>query len=630
MQISNCIKALPSTGGTCDARGPLVIKSPATVPEFDADPFAGVTKPVTLLLGPGTISVSQTIAITTGQVWLIGGPTADANVGLHQSVVLNWTGTGSPLFSVSGSAAQGTHLVGIALDNHGTATVGIDIESGAGDVILDDVVIAQPATPFSVAGIAAGMGAGPGTNPATTYNVNNLTLRNVSLYSAAPIGIFLSQVAASALLEDVKVSGSTVSSGTVTTSGGSATVGWASGSTFSTNWVGSPITINNVIYTVASFTSGTSLTITPAAQTSGTYSYTGPSFDLQLGDPTGGRGVIAVHSIGSIYGVPVNGKTPVYLARVENALFSGSYFEQANSITPASYSVETTGSAYARNVSLVGSTFRSVAASSGTVNTGTNGSCGASGTSVCLTSPSPLFVTDGSWNNQTIYIGPYPYVIQTVTDTTHLTLKTSAGNQTASYFLAGTSAFDLNSPVAQVSVMDSHMTGFANPGYLFHVAQPPQKAVAIGNDLQFTGGLVADSTASVTYLSNTAASARLPDQIAGGGPLTITKAMASGVNDKGTSSGSVTFDASLGNTQKLTLNGITTGNLINCQAGEWLAFDVVGDGTSTHTFTWGTNFKGGTNITGAPQTNAGEHNRQSFYCESSGTAWATGPMQSGT
>jgi len=61
-----------------------------------------------------------------------------------------------------------------------------------------------------------------------------------------------------------------------------------------------------------------------------------------------------------------------------------------------------------------------------------------------------------------------------------------------------------------------------------------------------------------------------------------------------TFSATPTFDASLGNTQKITLTAnVSSSTLLNAGAGESLRFIVCQDATGGRTFTWPSNVKGG-------------------------------------
>jgi hypothetical protein len=64
-----------------------------------------------------------------------------------------------------------------------------------------------------------------------------------------------------------------------------------------------------------------------------------------------------------------------------------------------------------------------------------------------------------------------------------------------------------------------------------------------------------------------------------------------------------TFDASLGNTQKVTLTGsVTSSTLSNAKAGQWLFFIICQDATGSRTFAWPTNVKGGMTVGGTLST----------------------------
>jgi hypothetical protein len=78
--------------------------------------------------------------------------------------------------------------------------------------------------------------------------------------------------------------------------------------------------------------------------------------------------------------------------------------------------------------------------------------------------------------------------------------------------------------------------------------------------------------------------------------LDVAKSIASGLNTV-TFSATPTFDASLGNTQKITLAGnVTASTLSNASAGEQINFIVCQDATGNWTFVWPTNVKGGMTV----------------------------------
>jgi hypothetical protein len=82
-----------------------------------------------------------------------------------------------------------------------------------------------------------------------------------------------------------------------------------------------------------------------------------------------------------------------------------------------------------------------------------------------------------------------------------------------------------------------------------------------------------------------------------------------------------TFDASLGNTQKITLTGnVTSSTLSNAMAGEMINFVVCQDATGSRTLVWPSNIKGAMTIGSAPST----CNVQSFVFDGT-NAYALGP-----
>ncbi|GEM_PF-941271 len=88
-----------------------------------------------------------------------------------------------------------------------------------------------------------------------------------------------------------------------------------------------------------------------------------------------------------------------------------------------------------------------------------------------------------------------------------------------------------------------------------------------------------------------------------------------------TFSGTPTFDASLGNTQKITLTGnVTSSTLANASAGEQLNFIICQDSTGSRTFVWPSNVKGAMTI----GSTASKCSAQSFVFDGS-NAEATSP-----
>jgi hypothetical protein len=80
------------------------------------------------------------------------------------------------------------------------------------------------------------------------------------------------------------------------------------------------------------------------------------------------------------------------------------------------------------------------------------------------------------------------------------------------------------------------------------------------------------------------------------------RALAAGVNLV-ESSTTPTFDASMGNTQRITLaDDVTSSTLTNAAVGQTLNFLICQDGAGSHTFVWPTNVKGGMTISAGSST----------------------------
>jgi len=101
--------------------------------------------------------------------------------------------------------------------------------------------------------------------------------------------------------------------------------------------------------------------------------------------------------------------------------------------------------------------------------------------------------------------------------------------------------------------------------------------------------------------------------------LDVAKSIVSGVNTV-TFSATPTFDASLGNTQKITLTGnVTSSTLSNASTGQTINFLIRQDATGSRTFVWPTNVKGGMTIGATLNTCSA----QSFIFDGT-NAYATG------
>jgi hypothetical protein len=140
------------------------------------------------------IAINKTIAL------ICGGTASQANVTTHQTVTLNWTGGATQQILVSGSAATGWKIKGCALDNHGSATWGLDIDNSAGESILEEFSIVEPNTMYTGGGIRVG----------NTGAVVDPHFRDVNVRAAGPVGINLVYVNAHFVGEKVRSSFNTV------------------------------------------------------------------------------------------------------------------------------------------------------------------------------------------------------------------------------------------------------------------------------------------------------------------------------------------------------------------------------------------------------------------------------------
>jgi hypothetical protein len=144
----------------------------------------------------GVYAQTTQISITKTVFLECDGTASQANVTNHQTVTLNWTGGATQQILVNGAAATGWKIKGCALDNHGTATWGLDIDSAAGEALLEEFAIVQPNTTYTGGGIRVG----------NTGGVVDLHFKDVNVRSAGPVGISLVNVNAHFVGEKVRSS----------------------------------------------------------------------------------------------------------------------------------------------------------------------------------------------------------------------------------------------------------------------------------------------------------------------------------------------------------------------------------------------------------------------------------------
>ena len=139
-------------------------------------------------------------------------------------------------------------------------------------------------------------------------------------------------------------------------------------------------------------------------------------------------------------------------------------------------------------------------------------------------------------------------------------------------------------------------------------ASPTEKAVISGAGLgTFNGGVT-----TPLQLASTAATGTAPLVVAsttpvanlslsGGAGTSVSVAKLSTPVNVVTFSATPTFDASLGNTQKITLTAnVTSSTLSNATAGQTINFIICQDATGSRTFVWPTNFLNAPSINSGP------------------------------
>lgn len=131
---------------------------------------------------PGTYNFDEQIAPAKAII-LEGGVAGPNNVGNHQGPTLKWVGGATATIYLSGTPCVNSRIEGISLDNEGSATIGIQIESGR--VKLRHVGIVVPTVPFSLYGISVGLNGG--TTPGCEFE-------DVTLRQAAPINLKLARI----------------------------------------------------------------------------------------------------------------------------------------------------------------------------------------------------------------------------------------------------------------------------------------------------------------------------------------------------------------------------------------------------------------------------------------------------
>jgi hypothetical protein len=129
-------------------------------------------------ISPGIFTFATQI-LPTQSVTIKGAGASYNNLTTHCATTLTWTGGATAPFLITGTAATGTTLRDICLNNTTAAPnnppVFIDIDNGVGNTYLDHIVIDYPTVNASVAGIRWGA-----TGPVNDSHANNVFVRNTA------------------------------------------------------------------------------------------------------------------------------------------------------------------------------------------------------------------------------------------------------------------------------------------------------------------------------------------------------------------------------------------------------------------------------------------------------------------
>jgi parallel beta-helix repeat protein len=141
-KIAACIAALPATGGTVDARG---LQGAQTITQ---DIFAGVTKPVKLLLGHATFTVTGFIAADFNKIGIeIPSYVSILGVGEESTVIRQANGDNQWAIIRSKGAATNNRLENFTVDGNKANNVGanqaygIHFQAAAADSVIQHVTV---------------------------------------------------------------------------------------------------------------------------------------------------------------------------------------------------------------------------------------------------------------------------------------------------------------------------------------------------------------------------------------------------------------------------------------------------------------------------------------------------------
>lgn len=170
-KIAAAIADLPSTGGTVDARG---LEGAQT---SSVNPFVGITKPITLLLGDTTLTTSVPWVITTNQQNIIGQ-------GFMQTILAYSGGAANEVLLFDGTGVPNNInfiLRNLRVKGNASSTNGITIKNGARFLVENVSVTDVPGVAFNNLFIVAGLFISPAVSgnlavfsitPATGFKID--------------------------------------------------------------------------------------------------------------------------------------------------------------------------------------------------------------------------------------------------------------------------------------------------------------------------------------------------------------------------------------------------------------------------------------------------------------------------
>lgn len=576
-QIAACYVALPVTGGSIDALqlpGAQVISS---------DPFVGGTKPVHLLLGDTTFTVTNNTVIT-----LPSGSTVSAIPG---HTVFSKNGTGQIFSSTGAVTATATNLTAIVASGAQTLTVAASAGFAVDDWVMinDNTSDAGGGTHSELAQVRTVPGGGV-----------SLTLKagTVNAYTTTKSAAFTASVVKMAVVKDVEVSGVTIDrtgSPADLTGGGGMVCTYAVNCRFAEN------TIRNFDTNAIVFS----------------YSYRGIAQDNWVGNSfsnldTGGEGWAIQVAQSHFVDISHN-----FFTQIKELAWSGdsSHVDFSHNIVHGMRYGPNIHFNHGNSCSFIDNKFVGETTNAATTDPQVYGGI------IELGDPSGQSII--SENSAKNFFGPFIKVLN-ATDQSRTIITNNLGQgmrdcqsgygyqiyvQGFGITISNNQVYDPPAGCRGIGVRSATRFVFNNN---LVVQTAPVASADVGVEIKDSkyGTVVGNVIEGFSEAGNIGLWIRSTnpgdtDQVSMGSntlrnnttPITVD----SGAVNVGihivTFSATPAFDASLGDTQKITLTGNVTGStLSNATTGEIINFVICQDGSGSHTFVWPTNVKGGMTI----------------------------------